>query len=60
MELRDNKLFGGNGAFAAGLAEPLVNEGNEAAPLADAPRPEPAVPSIYEWQQEHAKQRKKE
>ena len=50
-ELIDNVLYGGNGRFNAGAAEPVVSRGNRAHPLAEAPRPKPAVPSIYEWQQ---------
>ena len=54
VELRDNKLYGGSGKLAAGAATPALLEGNEALPLAEAPRPTPAVPSIYRWQKEHA------
>ena len=55
VELRDNRLYGGNGRMAAGPAQPLVMEGNKAFPLEDAPRPTPPVPSIYEWQQNQAR-----
>ena len=51
VEIKGNELYGGGGNIVAGLGKPAVNEGNEALPLADAPRPAPAVPSIYEWQQ---------
>ncbi len=50
-EIVGNRLYGGNGRFAPGVGRPAVLEGNEALPLGDAPRPAPAVPSIYEWQQ---------
>jgi hypothetical protein len=50
VELRDNRLYGGNGKMASGQAQPLVIEGNQAFPLGEAPRPSPVVPSIYEWQ----------
>jgi len=55
IELADNKLLGGNGQIASGPAKPALNESNTALPLADAPRPTPAVPSIYEWQLQNAK-----
>lgn len=56
VELIGNSLYGGNGRFADGPAQPAVMEGNQALPLAeDAPRPAPPVPSIYDWQQEHAR-----
>ena len=50
VELIGNQLYGGNGALISGLAEPAVNQGNRALPLADAPRPQPATPSIFAWQ----------
>jgi hypothetical protein len=50
LEILDNALYGGNGQFATGKARPAVLAGNRALPLADAPWPTPAVPSIYEWQ----------
>ena len=49
-EILDNKLYGGNGQIATGKAQPAVLERNQVLPLADAPRPKPPVPSIYEWQ----------
>lgn len=49
-EITGNELYGGNGRFAAGAAEPAVVKANKAFPLVDAPRPIPKVPSIYEWQ----------
>ncbi len=55
VEVRDNRLYGGNGQIAAGPAHPLVMEGNQVLPLGEGPRPNPPVPSIYEWQQNHAK-----
>jgi hypothetical protein len=51
VELVDNVLFGGNGKFSGGPGSPEVIQGNRALPMADAPRPSPPVPSIYEWQQ---------
>jgi len=56
-EIIENKLCGGNGQFVSGSAKASVLKGNEAHPLPDASRPTPDVPSIYEWQQQHAKDR---
>jgi len=50
VEVVGNKLYGGNGKFVDGLGKPAVLEANEAFPLGEAPRPEPKVPSIYEWE----------
>lgn len=55
VEVRNNRLYGGNGRIAAGPVQPLVMEGNQAFPQGDAPRPTPPVPSIYEWQQNQAR-----
>jgi hypothetical protein len=55
VEVRDNRLHGGNGRIVSGLGRALVMERNQALPLGDAPRPAPAVPSICDWQQKHAK-----
>ena len=54
VDLVGNKLYGGSGKIAAGWGKPAVTKDNESHPLADAPRPQPAVPSIYEWQRAHA------
>jgi hypothetical protein len=53
VEALGNCLYGGNGRFLSGPAVLLSSEGNQALPLASAPRPQPAVPSIYEWQRQH-------
>jgi len=50
----DNQLYGGNGQIVSGKAQPVVLERNQALPLGDAARPQPAVPSIYEWQRSRA------
>jgi hypothetical protein len=50
VELIGNALYGGNGKVADGMGEPAVVRGNRTAPTATPPRPNPAVPSIYEWQ----------
>ncbi len=49
IEILDNQLYGGNGQFVTGLATPVL-DGNRRLPYNDAPRPQPTVPSIYEWQ----------
>lgn len=54
VELLDNVLYGGSGQLVTGKAKAAVLEGNRALPLADAPRPRPTVPSIYQWQQDRA------
>jgi hypothetical protein len=53
VELLDNRVLGGNGKLSGGPAKPLVESGNVFASLpaqGDAPRPQLAVPSIFEWQ----------
>ena len=50
VELTGNILYGGNGKCAAGSGKPVLLEDNQALLLTDAPRPKPAIPSIYEWQ----------
>jgi hypothetical protein len=57
VEIIGNRLYGGNGKIAGGRSEPARVEGNRVLPLADAPKPRPPVPSIYEWQKaRHKKQ----
>jgi len=55
VELIGNALYGGNGSISAGWGKPAKEVDNKALPLAEAPRPQPAVPSIYEWQLTHAR-----
>ncbi len=55
VEALENHLYGGNGRFVSGPAELALSEGNQARSLSDAPRPEPGIPSIYEWQRQHAR-----
>jgi hypothetical protein len=50
-ELIDNTLYGGNGEMVWGAAK-VLQQGNQAKPLAEPDRPEPAVESIFEWQRE--------
>ena len=52
VELIDNQVYGGNGKILGGDAIPAVNQGNRVFSLSEAPRPQPKVPSIYEWQRE--------
>ena len=57
IEVRSNNLYGGNGAFVSGNTKGIVVSGNKAHPALKElpPRPQPAVPSIYEWQQKQKK-----
>jgi len=56
VELVDNLVYGGGGKLYEGLIAPAVNKENRVLPLnEEAPRPEPEVPSIYEWQLKNAK-----
>ncbi len=52
IEAVDNRLYGGSGRFLSGPSALLLSEGNRALPLSVGPRPQPAIPSIYEWQQQ--------
>lgn len=54
VELLENTFSGGNGKLYSGLHKPFLEKGNRIIPLNTAlPRPQPAVPSIYEWQLKH-------
>jgi hypothetical protein len=53
IEAIDNSLYGGDGRFLSGRAALLSSEGNQALPLASGPRPQPRIPSIFEWQRQH-------
>ncbi|MCY3018672.1 MAG: right-handed parallel beta-helix repeat-containing protein [Planctomycetota bacterium] len=55
IELLGNKLLGGNGKIFGGKGSPSVVKDNQVQPLGNAPRPQPAVPSIYEWQKAQAR-----
>jgi hypothetical protein len=50
VELIDNLICGGSGELVDGLGKPAVVRGNRTVPDLTAPRPTPAVPSIYDWQ----------
>jgi len=54
LEMVGNVIYGGNGAFVEGGGSAVaVNQGNRAVAAGDRvpPRPQPEVPSIYEWEQ---------
>jgi hypothetical protein len=53
LEAKGNRLYGGNGRFLSGPGALLSSANNVALPLSPSPRPQPAVPSIYDWQQQH-------
>ena len=54
VELIGNTFSGENGKLYSGLHKPFLEKGNRIIPLNTAlPRPQPAVPSIYEWQLKH-------
>jgi len=55
VEITGNALYGGNGRLVGGMAKPAVLTGNETKPLGEAARPQPAAPSIYEWQLQHCR-----
>jgi hypothetical protein len=56
VELIDNRLVGGNGQVAAGRGSPTKLEENRIDDAQTARPAKPPVPSIYEWQLEHARQ----
>lgn len=53
IEFYGNRIYGERAAVT-GPVRPEVLRDNVVEPLGDAPRPTPAVPSIYEWQLQHA------
>jgi hypothetical protein len=53
VEAVGNTLYGGSGRFVSGSAQPTLCEDNQAFALSPASRPQPQVPSIYEWQRQH-------
>ncbi len=56
VELIGNTVHGGNGKLCDGAGMSALSIGNRALPPADAARPTPQVPSIYDWQQQHVGQ----
>jgi hypothetical protein len=57
IELIGNKVYGGSAKSVVGTSKPAVDQGNQFSPLGEAPRPAPAVPSIYDWQKNNVKAR---
>ena len=56
LEVYDNTVYGGAGVLYKGLLAPIVDKNNKFLPFdKNAPRPVPAVPSIYEWQLKNVK-----
>jgi len=53
VEMVGNRVLGGNGKLSGGAARLAVQRDNQLAPAGVAPRPQPAVPSIYEWERAH-------
>jgi len=53
VEIIDNRILGGSGKLCIGKAKPAVTKGNTFKPFGGAPRPKPAVPSIFEWQRKN-------
>ena len=51
IEATDNRLYGGNGRIVSGKANLAVAKENQTMPLTEPDRPEPTIPSIYDWQQ---------
>lgn len=50
VELIGNRVLGGSGKLSGGMGKPAVDRDNRFEPAGEAPRPKPAVPSIFEWQ----------
>lgn len=51
VEARGNTLYSNGSRFSRGPSKLLVDQDNRVLPYqADAPRPQPPVPSLYEWQ----------
>ena len=53
VELIDNRFYGPIDTLLAGAIPPAVERGNRVYRSGDTTRPQPAVRSIFEWQQEH-------
>ena len=55
IELIDNRVYGGNGQLVGGAGKPLVERDHVLSAFEKAPpRPQPTVPSIFEWQRRQA------
>ena len=55
VEFIGNRIVGGNGNLHGGAGTPAVARDNQLLPAGEAPRPEPPVPSIFEWQRAQLK-----
>ena len=55
VEIEDNTLKGGNGKILQGPAKQVVMKDNNTEELKTAPRPNPKLKSIYDWQQKNVK-----
>jgi len=55
IEFTDNLVVGGNGQISGGAGKLEVDHGNTIKPLANVQAPQPAVPSIFEWQRNQKK-----
>lgn len=55
VEITNNRIYGGNGKLTGGPGRPLVANDNLFAAQGEAPRPQPAVASIFEWQRKQAR-----
>jgi len=54
IEITANRIYGGNGHLVAGPGKAALTNDNTLAPYTDAPpRPNPPVPSIFQWQRQH-------
>ncbi|MBL8993498.1 MAG: endopolygalacturonase, partial [Spirochaetia bacterium] len=57
-EIEDNLFYGvKSGEAIGGPAKPLFEKNNQVFPFAEAARPTPKVPSIFEWQKVNVKER---
>lgn len=50
VEVLSSRIYGGSGKLTTGAAKPVIENGNQFFPAGVAPRSQPAVPSIFEWQ----------
>ncbi len=55
IEVANNTLYGGNGKIVSGKGTAEIERNDKALGLTDASKPNPKVPSIYQWQLEHIK-----
>jgi hypothetical protein len=56
VEIYDNVVYGGNGKLVGGNGNPLLERDNKFLPYQEnPPAPQPAVPSIFEWEMGNVK-----